>query len=135
MLPVFSKEFETIVFNQLYDYFQKYELLYTGQYGFRLGHSTEFATIDLMARIIQAMDHGQLPICIVLDLSKVFDTLDHQILLNKWNYYRVKDMSSKLFVSYLSKRKQYVEFDGVNSNILQITTGVPQGLSWDPCYF
>ncbi len=57
------------------------------------------------------------PINIFLDLSKAFDTLNHKILLEKLN----------LMESYITNRKQYVDMDGVESDILSITTGVPQG--------
>ena len=107
LLPVLSKVFEKCVFNQLYDYFQKYKLFYSSQYGFRKLHSTELACLELVDRIFQELDRGELPIAIFIDLSKAFDTLDHQILLSKLKYYGADDTSLKLFSSYLSNRNQF----------------------------
>ena len=63
-----------------------------------------------------------------LDLSKAFDTLDHSIyLFIKLIYYGITCIANKLINSYLTNRKQFVEFDRLKSNMLTITTGVPQG--------
>ena len=51
------------------------------------------------------MDSGDVPISIFLDLSKAFDTLDHDILLDKLSYYGEKDTALSLFKSYLLNRK------------------------------
>ena len=59
---------------------------------------------------------------IFLDLPKPFDTIDHQTLLNK-----LKQKGLKLLESYLTNRTQFVEFTGVLSNTIHISTGVPQG--------
>ena len=115
------------MFNQLYAYFQKYKLFYSSQYGFRAGHSTELAALDLIDRILTQMDNASIPICIFLDLSKAFDTLDHAILIDKLNYYGIINTEAKLFESYLTNRTQYVEFDKTTSDMLPISTGVPQG--------
>ena len=59
------------------------KLLFNNQYGFRSMHSTEYAALELIDRIITQMDKDELPINIYLDLSKAFDTIDHSILINK----------------------------------------------------
>ena len=51
------------------------------QFGFRAGHSTDLASLELIDRITQNLDKGKIPIFIFLDFSKAFDTLDHVILL------------------------------------------------------
>ena len=135
LLPVISKIFERIMYNQVFDFFTKNKLFYKSQYGFRKGHSTEFATLEIIDRITEKMDKNETPINIYLDLSKAFDTLDHEILLEKLNYYGIRDTSLKLFQSYLSERKQYVEFEGINSEMKEIKTGVPQGSILGPLLF
>ena len=135
LLPVISKVFEKIVFDQLYQYFTDNDLIFTSQYGFRKLHSTELASIELIDRIAQYMDSGKLPLSIFLDLSKAFDTLDHSILLDKLKFYGISNTPLKWFQSYLRSRQQFVEFDGTCSGITFINTGVPQGSILGPLLF
>ncbi len=72
------------------------------------------------------MGNMNTPISIFLDLSKAFDTLDHQILIKKLEYYELNGLSIKLMESYLINRKQCVEIDDSKSDLLNLTTGVPQ---------
>ena len=135
LLPIISKIFEKVVFLQLYDYLIKYNLLYDSQYGFRKFHSTEFAALEFTDKIIYNLDQGKIPLAIYLDLSKAFDTIDHSILINKLQYYGVTGMSLYWFQSYLSDRKQYVQYKDSNSSFSSITTGVPQGSILGPLLF
>ena len=70
------------------------------------------------------MDTGEIPFAIFIDLSKAFDTLDHITLIHKLSYYGVQGTVLTLFQSYLSNRKQYVQFDNVESDLATLTTGV-----------
>ena len=73
------------------------------------------------------MDSGDTPIGILLDLSKAFDTLNHNILLHKLKYYGISKNSTGLITNYLEKRAQYVNFNDVTSDHQKISTGVRQG--------
>ena len=86
-------------------------LLNISQYGFRPGHSTELAALELMDRLCKDMDQGLIPANIYIDLSKAFDTLDHEILLKKLSYYGVVGIAQILFKEYLTERFQYVQFN------------------------
>ena len=81
------------------------------------------------------LDRGETPICLFLDLSKAFDTLDHKILLKKLHYYGIQEVALEWFKSYLTNREQYVEIDGVKSESLTMNTGVPQGSILGPLLF
>ena len=109
LLPSFSKIFEKVIYQQTYSYFQTNNLLYSSQYGFRSGHSTEYAGLEIVDRIIQELDKNEIPINIYLDLSKAFDTLDHSILLQKLKFYGITGISLDVFENYLSGRRQYME--------------------------
>ena len=73
------------------------------------------------------MDKSEIPFSIFIDLSKAFDILDHNILINKLQYSEIKGTALDLFQSYLSNRRQYVQFGNNKSDTTEITTGVPQG--------
>ena len=135
LLPAISKVFEKAAHIQLSNYFTQNKLFYHSQYGFREDHSTELAALELVDRIHLDLDKRKYPIAIYMELSKAFDTLDHNILLNKLKYYGVKNTELSWFQSYLTERSQYVEINGITSNVLTISTGVPQGSILGPLLF
>ena len=110
VLPSLSKVFERVIFNQIHEYFNLHNLYYGNQYGFRKGHSTELAKLEVIDRVTLSLDIGVTPINIYLDLSKAFDTLNHDILLQKLKHYGIHGISLDLFRSYLSRRQQYVDY-------------------------
>ena len=135
LLPAFSKVFEKTVYNQVYKYFDDNKLLYISQYGFRSLHSTELASLEITDRITRDLDDGKIPISVFLDLSKAFDTLNHDILLEKLKYYGITGPALSWFSSYLANREQFVELDDCRSRKESITTGVPQGSILGPLLF
>ena len=135
LLSCFSKIFERVVYNQLYNHLQLNKLLYDSQYGFRKSHSTELAALELIDSIYKNLDQGKTPIAIFLDLSKAFDTIDHKILINKLHHCGCRNISLNWFKSYLTERSQYVVINDTISKTLRITTGVPQGSVLGPLLF
>ena len=135
LLPTISKVFEKVVFQQLYRYCEKNNIIYKSQYGFREQHSTELACAEYVDKISKDLDDKKIPISIFIDLSKAFDTLDHDIMLYKLKHYGVSNSALRWFDSYLRNRYQYVDFNSCISNKLQIRTGVPQGSILGPLLF
>ena len=135
ILPSISKIFERIIFNQINDHFTSHDLYYNGQYGFREKHSTQLAALELIDRITHELDLGNTPINIYIDLSKAFDTLDHNILISKLQHYGFKGAALQLLISYLSNRKQFVQYGDTLSQKTDILMGVPQGSILGPLLF
>ena len=134
LLPSISKIFEKTVLIQLHDFLTQNNILCTSQYGFRQNHSTEFAALETID-IIEKLDNKNTPAAIFLDLSKAFDTIDHEILLHKLNYYGIRGNSLNWFKNYLCNRHQYVEINSHKSKQIKISTGVPQGSILGPLLF
>ena len=135
ILPTISKIFEKVVYEQIQTYFLQNNLFSKSQYGFRSQHSTEHAILELVDKISLALDNGNTPIAFYLDLSKAFDTLDHNFLLSKLKTYGLTDLSLKWFCNYLSFRSQYTEINQIKSATIPISIGVPQGSILGPLLF
>ena len=135
VLPVISKIFETVISEQLSDYFLTNNLLCPQQYGFKKNSSTELAALELLDRVLDQMDKHKIPTNFYIDLSKAFDSLRHDILLDKLTYYGVTNPAKKLIESYLSNRMQFVQIGNKVSTMKPVLTGVPQGSIIGPLLF
>ena len=135
ILPCFSKFLEKVVYNRLYNYLSKLEILCDNQFGFRKNHSTSLALIDLYEKISLALDRNEHAVGVFLDLSKAFDTVDHNILLDKLEHYGIRGVALDWVRSYLSNRLQFVQFNGQCSSPQTICCGVPQGSILGPLFF
>ncbi len=114
---------------------QKQKLFYSAQYGFRTEHSTEFAALELVDRVMLEMDKKNTPINIFLDLSNAFDILNHEILLQKLKYYGITGIALNLIESYITNRKQFIIIEDIKSEMLPMNTGIPQGSILGPLLF
>ena len=135
ILPIVSKIYERLAYNQLYKYLQDNNLIYEYQSGFRNGYSTDSAIINLTDTIRHNTDKGYMTGLILLDLQKAFDTVNHEILCHKLTAIGLGKNSVDWFKSYLSNRSQFVELDGIRSSEQSITCGVPQGSILGPLLF
>ena len=79
----------------------RYNILYKHQYGFQIGKSTDHAILDLHTNIIKAIENREKSCSIFLDFAKVFDTVNHDILLEKLKYYGIRGLPLNCFKSYV----------------------------------
>ena len=102
LLMTVSKLLEKLMYKCIYLFLNKYDVLYQSQYGFRKHHSCEQAIQELIGKILPAREEGLQSASIFLDLSKAFDTLDHDVMLHKLERYDIRGTAHDTFRSYLS---------------------------------
>ena len=135
LLSNVDKIFEKLVHNRLTSFFNKHNLFYNKQFGFRRAHSTYHTLISLTEKIRQSLDKGQFSCGVFIDLQKAFDTVNIDILLRKLELYGIRGNCNKWFRSYLTGRRQYVTVNGKSSGFKHILHGVPQGSVLGPLLF
>ena len=135
LLSNFSKFFEKVMYNRMIEFAEQYNILYRCQFGFRKNYSTSHALIHLINRISSAIDQRETTVGVFLDLSKAFDTLDHQILFTKLEHYGIRDVALQWIKSYFSCRQQFVQINQTCSSMQTIKCGVPQGSILGPLFF
>uniref|UniRef100_A0A8C6KM62 Reverse transcriptase domain-containing protein n=2 Tax=Nothobranchius furzeri TaxID=105023 RepID=A0A8C6KM62_NOTFU len=135
-VPFLSKVLEKIVHGQISAHMNSNSLLDVFQSAFRPNHSTESALIRVLNDILVASDSGSRVLLLQLDLSAAFDTVDHQILLNRLgSWVGVTGVALKWFRSYLSNRTISVQIGDCASSSLPLPWGVPQGSVLGPLLF
>ena len=102
---LFTQIFEKLVYKQLIGYIEKQAILFPHQFGFRKGHSTAQAILETTDNLRKAIDQNLYTCGVFLNFSKAFDTVNHQILLNKLEAYGIRGIPLKWFTKYLTDRQ------------------------------
>lgn len=135
ILPAISKILEKILYNQIYNYFNQQSLFSPYQSGFRPAFSTVSALAQVTDDIIRACDESKVTGMVLLDYSKAFDKINHDLFCAKLNYYGFNNPAIQFVKSYLYNRRQIVTFSNNWSSAAFIPTGVPQGSILGPLFF
>ena len=135
LLPVLSRIIERVVYNQLIEHLEKHDVLYEYQSDFQNKHSVNTCIAHLSNKILKGSESGKSTGMILIDLQKAFDTLDHDILLNKMKYLGFTSKTIDWFGSYLKKRSIVVSLDKTLSETGILNCVVPEGLILGPILF
>ena len=135
LLPIFSKIFESILKDQITDHFEGCGLFAQSQFGFRNNRSTTLAVGEFTDCVLEGFERGLDTYACFYDLTKAFDCVSHNILLEKLSYYGFGNDSISLMSSYLMDRTQYVVYKDQSSSNKVIRYGVPQGSVLGPTLF
>ena len=129
------------MYNRVYKFLNDNDQLYENQYGFRNRHSCDNAVCDVVSHLVKNLEANKTSIALFLDLSKAFDTLDHDLLLHKMERYGLRGVILDWFRSYLHDRKLRVKCKPTSSGQIEtsaefpIEYGTPQGSCLGPLLF
>ena len=133
VLPPVSKIFERLLYIELSSFMKdKFSPLLCG---FRKNYNTQHALIRLIERFKHCLDNSGVIVAVLMDLSKAYDCIPHDLLIAKLHAYGISMQSLKLLYSYLTNRKQRVKINISFSDWFEIIVGVLQGSVLGPLLF
>ena len=140
LLITLSKVLEKLVYSGTHGFLSSTNQIFASQYGFHSKHSCENAIQELIGNVLKGYETGKYTLSIFLDLSKAFDTICHNVLLQKLELYGIHGTCLNWFKSYLSSRKMRVKCVSESgnfyySNTKDIEFSTPQGSVLGPLIF
>jgi hypothetical protein len=135
VLPPIGKIFEKVLSSQLVSYFDKNNLFYRSQFGFRSQHSCETALHKIISELNQARNDRLISLMLFIDFRKAFDLVNSSLLLKKLTLYGLNTKAINLLKNYFDDRSQIVKFNDCMSDSCDIKLGVPQGSCLGPILF
>ena len=130
-----SKVFEKVIQNQIVEFLDDTKLLSPHQFGFRANFSTADALLYATEKIRFDIDNKNVVAAAFLDLSKAFDSISHEILLQKLHNLNFSENSIAMIRSFLKRRLQKVVLETTSSDWIELYQGVPQGTILGPLLF
>ena len=135
LLTGLSKIYEKILFNRMYDYLEKNDVLIKEQFGFRPKMGTNDLMVYMVEKMCQELDKGNWCVMSMFDLKKAFDTIRGDILIKKLEKLGLRGKIGKILESYMKDRSNVVLVNETESSKSKMTYGVPQGSILGPLLF
>ena len=126
---------EKFVHAQLVNYFEDNKIFSRSQFGFRKNNSTVSETFHIVSTLLENYNTNRISSCIFVDYSKAFDTIDHSVLAHKLSLYGCSKRIVDWHVDYFRNRQQRTSVNGMVSESLLLSCGVPQRSSLGPLLF
>ena len=134
-IPLPGKLLEKLIHDQVYSYFDDNNILFEKQYGFRTGKSTSHAIFDVLQILYDNWNNKLYTGCIFIDFSRAFETIDHEILLQKLEAYGLKRTPLNFFRRYITNRSQTTTVNNFISAKDTVTYGTAQGSVLGPLIY
>ena len=135
ILPVVAKVFESLIHMQVSRYLDKHDILHEAQSGFRPNHCTQDVLLKTVEDWRDCQEKNEIVGSSFIDLSKAFDSVNHNLLLQKLALYGFRGETLELFRNYLSDRRQCVVHGDAISEWANIHVAVPQGSNLGQLHF
>jgi len=135
VLPALSKVFEKAIVYQLKHHLESNSILPAAQSGFRAGYGCPAALLSITDDLLRAIDDGKAAVMVLLDYSRAFDTINHELLLSQLHFIGLGDGAVALLAAYISGRRQRVTLGTLRSASLSVASGVPQGSILGPVLY
>ena len=133
ILTSFAKIFERIIYKRLITFLNKHKVILDTQYGFQSNKSTNHALIDVITNSFENIQKNLYTDLIFLDLTKAFDTVNHEILLLKLDHYGIREQANDLLRAFKKKNNLFL-LTTMSLHYYPMTAGSPRVQPWDLCY-
>ena len=130
-----SKILEHIIYSHIFSHLSQHNILCDEQHGFRHGRSCETQLLFTINDFAESLNNNGQTDAILLDFSKAFDKVSHQHLYHKLHHYGIRGNTLEWLKDFLTGRRQQVLVNGEQSDVSQVTSGVPQGTVLAPLLF